>query len=161
MKGANMRKRLYLVMAVAVLAGCASAPRSNDAMLTYETMPAGATLFEGNRSLGVAPVTQTYKHDGKSQTIRSPEVTAVWPSGAKETFFTVLPLGADRVATIERPKSAPGLEADLDHAKKIAAANARNEQRAKEAAARDIARASARCRDQQQRGGTAAIDDCN
>jgi len=159
-----MRTRIHFLSAVVVaaaLAGCAAPQRSKDAMLTYETLPEGATLFEGGQSLGMAPVTRTYKHDGVSTSINTPEVTAVWPSGAKETFFTRLPPGADRVATIERPKGAPGLDADLGHAKKIAADVARNEQRAKDARAREISRASARCRDQQQRGGVAGIDDCN
>lgn len=153
----------FFVAAVlaAALAGCAAPPRSKDVMLTYETVPEGATLFEGGRSLGVAPVTRTYKYDGASPTLTTPEVTAVWPSGAKETFFARLPPGADRVATIERPKGAPGIEADLAHAKTIADANARNEQRAKDARAREISRASARCRDQQQKGSVAGIDDCN
>lgn len=159
-----MRTRARFLTAfvlAASLAGCAAPPRSKDVMVTYETVPEGATLFESGRALGPAPVTQTYKHDGISASITTPEVTAVWPSGAKETFFAILPPGADRVATIERPKSAPGLETDLAHAKKIAAEVARNEQRAKDARAREISRASARCRDQQQKGSVAGIDDCN
>lgn len=159
-----MRTRIHSLTALvlaASLAGCAAPPRSKDVMVTYETVPEGANLFEGGRALGPAPVTRTYKHDGVLTSITTPEVTAVWPSGARETFFAILPPGADRVATIDRPKGAPGLETDLAHAKKIAAEVARNEQRAKDARAREISRASARCRDQQQKGSVAGIDDCN
>jgi len=141
-----------------VVAACAGLPASKDVMLTYETVPAGATLFEGGRSLGEAPVTRTYRHDGTSETLRTPEVTAVWPSGAKEAFYAILPAGADRVATIERPKAVPGLQADLDHAKKLVAQQNRDGQRSKEALARDLARNSARCKEQIAKNNSAAND---
>ena len=127
-------------------------------MLTYETVPEGAVIHEGGQSLGMAPVTRTYKSDGKSNIIHTPDVTAVWPSGAKASYFTVLPIGADRVATIQRPEKAPGLQADLDHAKKLSAAKDRDALRAKEALARDIARASVRCKEQMAKGNLATND---
>ena len=148
---------LTLAIALAT-AGCANLPQPGDAMLTYETAPEGATIFEDGQSLGVAPITRTYKNDGKSTSIRTPEVTAVWPSGAKASFWTLLPAGADRVATIERPSGAPGLQADLDHAARFAIAKDRDAQRTKEAIARDMARASARCKDQMAKGNLATND---
>ncbi len=157
----NVMDRWVMCLLVCLsLAACAGAPLSKDAMLTYETVPEGALLFEGDQALGEAPVSRTYKHDGKSETIRTPLVTAVWPSGAKETFWTTLPTGADRVASIQRPKDAPGLQADLDKAKKLALTRERDEQRNKDAIARDVARASARCKDQLAKGGTSPINDC-
>ena len=146
--------------AFAALVGCASPPPPTTAMLTYETSPEGAELFEGGKSLGMAPVTRSYKGDGKSPTVQTPDVTAVWPSGAKAVFFTHLPLGADNTATIERPKGAPGLQTDIDHGKKVALTRERDTQREKEARAREQARASARCKEQMARR-TAGIDDCN
>jgi hypothetical protein len=150
--------RLHAVLVVLCLAGCASAPTSKDAMLTYQTQPEGAELFEAGKSLGMAPVTRSYKHDGSSVSIRTPEVTAVWPSGAKEGFYTLLAPGADQVATIERPKGAPNLQADLDHAKQVATARERDAARAKEATARDMARNSQRCKDQMAKGNLATND---
>ena len=158
-----MRAKTFLITALALsaaLAGCANVPQSKDAMLTYETAPVGAVLYEGGQSLGVAPVTRTYKYDGKSASIQTPDVTAVWPSGAKAVFFTLLPPGADRVATIERPSNAPGLQADLDNAKKLSLASEQEARRVKEATARDLARNSARCKEQIQKGN-AATNDCN
>ena len=158
-----MRAKSLLITALALtaaLAGCANTPQSKDAVLTYETTPVGAVIYEGGQSLGVAPVTRTYKYDGKSASIQTPDVTAVWPSGAKTTFFTVLPPGADRMATIERPPNAPGLQVDQDNAKKIAAASEQEARRIKEATARDLARNSARCKEQLQRAN-AATNDCN
>lgn len=152
-----LRTCLALAIALAT-AGCTSLAQPGDAMLTYETAPAGATIFEAGLSLGVAPVTRTYPYDGKSTSIRTPEVTAVWPSGAKASFWTLLPAGADRVATIERPSGAPGLQADLDHAARLAIAKDRDAQRTKEAIARDMARASARCKDQMAKGNVATND---
>jgi hypothetical protein len=148
------------LLLLVALTGCANLPQSKDAMLTYESAPEGATIFEGGQSLGVAPVTRSYKHDGKSATIQTPDVTAVWPSGAKAVYFTILPAGADRVATIVRPKAAPGEQTDLDNAKKLALTRERDAQRAKESTARDIARASARCKEQMAKGNL-ATNDCN
>jgi hypothetical protein len=131
------------------------------AMLTYETLPEGAVLYEAGQAIGTAPVTRTYQSDGKSDTIRTPDVTAVWPSGAKTSYFTVLPFGSDRVATINRPNGVPGLELDMENAKKFAASREQEARRQKEEAARDLARSSARCRAQQASGGPkAGIDDC-
>lgn len=154
----HSRRALLTVAALgALLAGCATNPPTSAA-LTYETEPAGATIFEGGKSLGVAPVTRRYDNGGQPGDITTPDVIAVWPSGAKTSYFTVLKPGDDRVATLQRPASAPNLKADLDQAAKIAA----EQKRLKEGVMRDQARASARC--QAQLSGTAAvkggIDDC-
>ena len=143
-----------------MLAGCASTP-PNHALLTYKTVPDGAELFEGGKSLGAPPVTRTYLADGKSNTIQTPDVTAVWPSGAKTSFFTNLTVGDDRVATLQRPADAPGLQADLDNAQKIAATRAREAERNKTLLHRDQQQASARCKSQQAGTSLAVADDCN
>jgi hypothetical protein len=160
-----LRRTLFPAAALAaawLLAGCAATPAPTTAMLTYETTPEGATLYEGGKSIGVAPVTRTYSGDGKSATIRTPEVTAVWPSGAKESYYTLLPLGADRKASIERPAGAKGLQADLDHAKAFTATRMAEEQRRQQDLAREVKRGSARCKEQMARGGAkAGVDDCN
>ena len=141
--------------AVAMLAGCATSPPG--AKLTYETSPAGATLYEGGQSLGVAPQMRTYAGDGKGGQIRTPEVTAVWPSGAKTTFYTFLKVGDDNVTTLARPANAPNLQVDLDNAKSYVSA----EERLKAQLQRDQARSSARCQAQMSGGAaTAGIDDC-
>ena len=143
------------IAAIVVLAGCATAPRG--AKLTYETSPAGATLYEGGQSLGVAPQMRSYPADASGGQIRTPEVTAVWPSGAKTTFWTFLKPGDDNVTTLARPANAPNLQADLDNAKSYVSA----EERLKAGLARDQARASARCQAQQSGGAVVAgIDDC-
>ena len=147
--------RLAVVAAAAVLAACA-APAPH-AMLTYETSPAGATIYEGGQSLGVAPVTRTYPGSDKGGPITTPEVTAVWPSGAKATFWTNLQVGDDRVTTITRPAGAKGLDVDEANAKKYTDAA----ERLKADAQRDIKRNSARCLAQQQGSApTVGIDDC-
>lgn len=156
----NRWTALVVTLALGAVAGCATAPAPTSAMLTYETKPEGATLFEGGQSIGVAPVTRTYAGDGKSDNVRTPLVTAVWASGAKESFYTFLPLGADRVATIERPAAAPGLQADLDEAKKVVAARDQAKRREVEARLRDQKRDSDRCRAQQAGTSKAVQDDC-
>ncbi len=153
-----MHKCLHRFAAVAVasvLAGCAAnAPQG--ARLTYETSPLGATLYEGTQALGVAPVTRTYPGDASGGQIRTPEVMAVWPSGAKTVFWTFLKPGDDNVTTLSRPEKAPGVQADLDNAQKYMSAEAR----AKEQMRRDLARSSARCQ-AEQHAGTSAIGDCD
>jgi hypothetical protein len=146
--------------ALGALAGCATQPAPTSAMLTYETKPEGATLFEGGQSIGVSPVTRTYVGDGKSDSVRTPLVTAVWASGAKESFYTFLPLGADRVAVIERPAAAPGLQTDLDEAKKVATTRDQANRREVDARLREQKRDSDRCRAQQAGTSKAVQDDC-
>ncbi len=145
---------LATAIAALSLAGCATEP--TGAKLTYETSPAGATIYEGGQSLGVAPVTHSYPAAPNGGQIRTPEVTAVWPSGAKTSFWTFLKPGDDNVTTLSRPANAPNLQADLDNAQKYASAEAR----LKAQQARDQARSSARCQAQTQGGVVAGIDDC-
>jgi len=149
--------RLALLATVAAaFAGCASGPRT--AMLTYETNPAGATIYEGGKSLGIAPVTRTYELAPNANSIATPEVTAVWSSGAKATYWTNLSVNADLAATIERPTSTPGLDKDIAAAKPLLEERAREAERQKEDNMRTTARMSARCRDQQAKGNVATSD---
>jgi hypothetical protein len=151
------RPRLAVAAAaalIAVLAGCASAPQG--AKLTYETSPAGATLYEGGQSLGVAPQMRSYAGDAAGGQIRTPEVTAVWPSGARTTFYTFLKPGDDNVTTLTRPANAPNAQVDVENARRYASA----EERLKAQQLRDQARGSARCQAQMQGGTAAGIDDC-
>ena len=151
----SLISRIAAAAAIVFVAGCATSPPG--AKLTYETTPAGATLFEGTQSLGVAPQMRSYPGDDKGGQIRTPEVTAVWPSGAKTTFWTFLKPGDDNVTTLARPANAPNLQVDLDNAKNYASA----EERLKAQLLRDQARSSARCQAQMSGGAAVAgIDDC-
>ena len=145
---------LALAAVAALFSGCATP--EPGAKLTYETSPAGATLFEGGQAIGVAPQMRRYSAEAGSTQVRTPEVTAVWPSGAKATFWTFLKVGDDNITTISRPDKAPNLQADLDNARKFQSA----EERLKAQQQHDIARGSARCQAQQQGGVVAGIDDC-
>lgn len=151
--------RLGVGCAVLLVCACATPPATR-AMLTYESVPDGAQIFEGDKSLGTVPVTRTYESDGKSGDITTPDVRAVWPSGAQTTFFTILPVGADRVATLERPADAPGLQQDLEHAKQVVAARKADAQRQHDFQQTDIARGSARCKAEQAQGTHGLADDC-
>ncbi len=149
--------RLALLASLsAAIAGCATGPRT--AMLTFDSNPAGATLYEGGKSLGIAPVTRTYEYGESVNSIATPEVTAVWTSGAKASYWTNLPVRADLAATIERPASAPGLDQDLAAAKPLLEAREREAQRLKDDNMRETARNSARCREQMQKGNVATSD---
>jgi hypothetical protein len=143
----------------AALGACASTPPTS-AMLTYESVPDGARIFEGGKLLGSVPVTRTYSSDGKSSTITTPDVRAVWPSGAQTTYFTILPLGSDRVATLQRPADAPGLQQDLEHARQVAAVRKSDAERRRELRQTEIDQASARCKQEQAQGTQGLSDDC-
>lgn len=150
---------LAITLSASLLGACAgTAPKK--AMLTYESVPDGAQIYEGDKSLGMVPVTRTYDADGTSGNITTPDVRAVWPSGAQTTFFTVLPLGADRVAKLERPADAPGLQQDLEHAKEVTAARKRDAERDRGFQQTDINRASARCKQEQAQGSQGLTNDC-
>jgi hypothetical protein len=158
-----MRQRtlalLVISLGASLLGGCATtAPHT--AMLTYQSVPDGAQIYEGDKSLGTVPVTRTYDSDGTSGSITTPDVRAVWPSGAQTTYFTILPLGADRVATLERPADAPGLPQDLEHAKQVTAQRKRDAERMRAEQQREINRASARCKQEQAQGTQGLSDDC-
>ena len=158
------KKSLLLIAGLtlsALLAGCAAPGKSNQGMLTYETNPEGAQLFEGGQAIGTAPVTRTYMGDGKSPQIKTPEVTAVWPSGVKASFWTNIEFGSDRVTIIERPAKAPNLQVDLDNAAKFKLAAEQEQRREKEDARRDQNRNSARCKAQQAGQSKGVLDDSN
>jgi hypothetical protein len=150
---------LAVALTAALLGACAgTAPQR--AMLTYQSEPDGAQIFEGDKSLGTVPVTRTYDSDGKSSSITTPDVRAVWPSGAQTTFFTIIPLGSDRVATLQRPADAPGLQQDLEHAKQVAVVRKQDAERRRQQQQTDINRASARCKQEQAQGTQGLSDDC-
>jgi len=158
-----MTRRIVPLLAVtltaALLGACAGTPPTR-AMLTYESVPDGAQIYEGDKPLGTVPVTRSYSSDGKSGTITTPDVRAVWPSGAQTTFFTLLPVGTDRVAKLERPTDAPGLQQDLEHAKQVTAARKQDAERRRQQEQTDINRASARCKQEQAQGTNGLVDDC-
>lgn len=157
-----MSKSMFagVVFALAVLlAGCAAPGAANQGAVTYDTSPEGAELFEAGQSIGVAPVTRTHPGDGKSAQITTPEVTAVWPSGAKASFWTRIEAGSDRVTTIERPAKAPNLQVDLDNAAKVKLARDKEKSRETDETRRAQIRESARCKAAREGGKRAGVLD--
>lgn len=151
---------LVVSLAVSLLGACATTAPATHAMLTYQSVPDGAQIFEGDKLLGTVPVTRTYESDGKSSDITTPDVRAVWPSGAQTTFFTIVPVGSDRVAKLERPADAPGLQKDLEHAKQVVAARKQDAQRQHDFQQTSINEVSARCLQEQAQGNKGVADDC-
>lgn len=125
--------RVLAVAAVAVgSAGCVT----NQIALTYNCIPSGAILVQGDRVVGVCPTTLYYTLAPRSaiadalgpgsEVVRSQGVSAKWASGATAaTSPTVLlneSQGYSLQVTLARPVDAEGLETDL----KIAAEFERN-----------------------------------
>jgi hypothetical protein len=153
---------LAAIASATLVAGCAALPPTS-AMLTYESVPLGATIYEGGKPLGVAPVTRTYLSDGKSPDIRTPDVVAVWPSGANTSFWTMIKVGDDRVTTMTRPTNAPNVALDDANAQKYINESAADAARRKQQTQLDIARGSARCQAQMSGavgGGGPGTDAC-
>jgi hypothetical protein len=155
-------KRFHWLAAMTVLglSACVTPPPATHATLTYVSEPDGAEIFQGDKSLGVVPVTQVYTGDPAVGTVETPDVKAVWPSGATTSYFTILPLGSDRQASLERPSGAPGLQQDLENAKKVATARKLEAARVKALDQGELARNSARCQAQMAMGNKGVTDDC-
>ena len=154
-----IRLLVLLGITLGALGACAVTPPTS-AMLTYKSVPDGAKIYEGDKLLGSVPVTRTYSSDGKSSAVTTPDVRAVWPSGVQTTYFTILQVGSDRVATLQRPAGAPGLQQDLEYAKKLAATRKADLERFREFQRTDFNRASARCKQEQAQGTEGLSDDC-
>lgn len=151
-------KLTWMALAAAALtltlAGCAGGPAGGKtAMLTYETQPEGATLMEDGVAIGMEPVTRTYKIDAQAATVKTPLVTAIWPSGAKATFWTELKPGSDEVATLKRPPLAPGLAQDQAQAAQVLAKRQAASSDEAQKIRQERARASSACQ-KQLAGGT-------
>lgn len=145
---------------LAVLAACATPSGPRPVKLTYESDPPGATIWEGGQNLGMEPVTRTYLPSEGAATLRTPEVTVVWPSGVKEVWFTILRPGDDNVAVIARPKVEAGLQADLEHGRKVLSNRTAASTRQRDDVRRDQARNSEECKRQQAGRSLAVQDDC-
>ena len=93
--------------------------------MTYRSHPPGASIYEGGAFVGIAPQKRSYRSLTGSKEGRTPEITVVWPSGAKATYYTDLPLdGREFEVTIQRPTGEPGIERDWEWASSIERSNA-------------------------------------
>lgn len=110
-------KKLILVLLVAAISGCAS----NEVKVRYVSDPPGATFYDGQRSLGRAPVVLTYAVTDEARNRRTMKlrgVTAIWVSGAKISYSdtNIVIDGTDRQLTAVRPVDAPGRDKDMSYA---------------------------------------------
>lgn len=115
---------VVLIVAVTVLASCGGPGlASNQVLLTVQTEPQGATLYSNGAALGTAPQSRLFTVDEQAQAagwIRTADVTAVWPSGAKtETSIRLVLHQGPQVVTLSRPSDAPGLDVDMANAVKF------------------------------------------
>lgn len=108
---------------VMLVSGCASGPpplQPNQVRVTFYSEPDGAMLYEGDVAWGQSPQTRIYTATVTTGTIKTKLLTAIWPSGARETIGFTLTLGqGDRFAKFSRPQSASGLVDDLTYANKL------------------------------------------
>ena len=112
------------MFAVFVLANCGGPGIAPDQIVvTVQTQPQGAMLYSNGAALGMAPQTWVYTADAQAQSagwMRTANVTAIWPSGAKaETSVTLLTHQGPQDVMILRPAEAPGLDVDEAHALRL------------------------------------------
>ncbi len=115
---------MCFVASICLATGC-STLSSNQAGFTYRSHPPGASIYEGDVFWGVAPQKRIYQSLNGQRIVRTREVTAVWPSGARAIYSTDLPVdGREFEATIHRPNNEPGIEKDWEWASSIERSNA-------------------------------------
>lgn len=115
--------------------------------LTFESVPYGAKIFYGEKEVGRTPLKQTYTSTAAEtkQGEAFPSFTAVWPSGARLTKSSRIPLpGGPIILHFQRPDDWANLYLDLAHAETVNAGDpARVAQaQAATASAREPARAT-------------------
>jgi hypothetical protein len=122
-----LQTSVLLILAI-LTTGCAS-----NLKMTYKSAPAFATVYEGGRQLGVAPVTVEYAvtEDAKKRGwMLLSGTSARWVSGASAEFPVIhvdlksglsaevpaihvdLKSGLSKELTFNRPENYPGLEKD-------------------------------------------------
>lgn len=119
-----MKKILFVLMLG--LVGCAT-PQRNQVFLTFESVPTGAMLYEGQKALGLAPQEKIFSYNGVPTTMPTTTtmpITAVWASGASVTRTFNVTLGTSQIATFSRPPNAPNLDKDLMFAERLRQADA-------------------------------------
>lgn len=112
----NMHSKSAFILASVLLTSCATSLEPNQVRVRIESMPKGALIYSGNKSMGESPVSVIY--NASEQAVRSgfviSDVYAVWPSGAKATERLRINIGqGTQEFVISRPADAPGLEIDL------------------------------------------------
>lgn len=114
-----MRLSLLAALSLVTCIGCVT-----TLTVTYHSDPAGATLYEGTRNLGMCPVKRTYDIPDEAlekKRILLPSTTARWVSGASRTdrYAAELQSSTSHQFTFIRPKNAPNLELDASFAARL------------------------------------------
>lgn len=113
---------------VVLLSAC-STTNPNLLAVSIYSQPEGAILYQESTALGMAPRRLNYQltpAEKQAGEVNAKTITAIWPSGAKETIKPkyYLTTGLNQYFTISRPMDAPGLEQDLTHATNLQAQRA-------------------------------------
>lgn len=115
-----------LILGLSSLLAACSTTNPNVLAVTVYSQPEGAMLYEASKALGMTPYRLNYQLTPalkQAGIVNAKPITAVWPSGARETYSMKYQLstGLNQYYTISRPQDAPGLEQDLAHAANLQA----------------------------------------
>lgn len=114
----------FILFAGLILTGCASL-QPNQASVTFDSNPPGATLSDSSGSWGIAPKTRLWTLTG-STAVTNP-IKATWVSGATASIRLTITAGQEGSWNFQRPQNAPGLDQDLRWAMHLAQEQARKE----------------------------------
>lgn len=107
--------RFAFLMTFGLISGCSIL--SSSYYVTYDSNPQSAMVVCNNQQRGYTPLTVEYPIEAaRDGSMRLEKCTAIWSSGAKDTYPTVVntaqyPKGIRAVAV--RPKGRKGLTTDL------------------------------------------------
>ncbi len=140
-----MFRAMVAAGAALMLVGCATPNEAqpipaNKARLTVVSDPPGARVSGEGKHYGDAPFVSTWTLEpGRTFPQTTPELTAVWVSGAYATAKIRIPKGGESFNYVFKRPDVPGIEQDLQHARRLAAA----QQSAQQAQQRENSQAGA------------------
>ncbi|MBK6743464.1 MAG: hypothetical protein IPG66_10985 [Hydrogenophilales bacterium] len=112
-----MMKAKHLIFIIcAPIIGCATPLKSNETLITFDSIPKGAMIYSNGKAIGMAPVTMKYTASvlHMQSGYISPDVVSVWASGTKSNTDRIrAPIGKSVTYTFSRPSDTPGLDVDM------------------------------------------------
>jgi hypothetical protein len=112
----------FIFLVGLIVSGCASV-QPNQARLTIDSNPPGATLSDSSGTWGVAPQTRVWTLTGPTA-VTNP-IYATWVSGATASVRLNIKGGQEGSWSFQRPQNAPGLDQDLRWAMHLSQEQAR------------------------------------
>lgn len=126
------RTVIISVFACIILVGCATSLKPNQVLITFNSEPPGAMIYDGEKAWGIAPIKLVFSANEYVMRAGYADQNgfyAMWPSGAKSKKGGRVNVGqGSQQFTFSRPSDAPGLDKDLTYAAQLRQIEASEEQ---------------------------------